>query len=52
VRENMDFKDEVEAGVVREMYTDISPSMAGKKRHGDPLNSQLHAIIIFIIIES
>jgi hypothetical protein len=30
----MEFKDEVEAGVVREMHTDISPSMADKKRHG------------------
>jgi hypothetical protein len=34
VRENLEFKDSVEAGVVREMHTDISPSMAGKKRHG------------------
>jgi len=51
----MELKDEVEAGVVREMHTDISPSMADKSGmvgHPCPLNSQRHAIIIFIIIES
>jgi hypothetical protein len=26
----MEFKDELEAGVVREMHTDIAPSLVGK----------------------